>query len=125
MAESAELVRIAVDLTGLPFDAARRDRVARFATALAREIAGRTTTFNPPRFSIPTEPDEDGEQSLENVSPEADQPEFSWDDGVAASDVLHTRGARCRPLTTAPLDSPMQPSLHHSNDAPEILIRFD
>lgn len=34
------VARVAVDLTGLDLDAGRRDRIARLATALAREIAG-------------------------------------------------------------------------------------
>ncbi|CAN7377464.1 hypothetical protein [Variovorax sp. LjRoot178] len=34
------VARVAVDLTGLELDASRRERIARLATALAREIAG-------------------------------------------------------------------------------------
>lgn len=39
-ANPSEVARVAVDLTGLDFDAGRRDRIARLATAPAREIAG-------------------------------------------------------------------------------------
>ncbi|CAN7770069.1 hypothetical protein LJR290_007477 [Variovorax sp. LjRoot290] len=39
-ADSSAVTRVAVDLTGLNLDAESRDRIARLATALAREIAG-------------------------------------------------------------------------------------
>jgi len=69
-ADSEEVARVAVDLTGLDFDAGRRDRIARLATALAREIAGDELRLSTRHSAAAhAEAREDGEQSLEHLAP--------------------------------------------------------
>ncbi|OUM04484.1 hypothetical protein [Variovorax sp. JS1663] len=61
--EPAEVARVALDLTGLDFVAARRDRIARLAVALAREIAGEELRLSArPGAPAPNWADEESEQ---------------------------------------------------------------
>lgn len=72
-AEPSEMARVAVDLSGLDLDAGRRDRIARLATALAREIAGDELRLSTrPGALAPTEGtegDEEAEQASESLAP--------------------------------------------------------
>ena len=69
----SEVARVAVDLAGLDLDAGRRDRIARLATALAREIAGDELLLSTgPGAQAPTEGsegDEEAEQASESLAP--------------------------------------------------------
>lgn len=69
-AACAAVARVTVDLTGLEFDAARRDRIARLATTLAREIAGNDLRLSTmPGSPTPGVTDEDLEQRFESPAP--------------------------------------------------------
>ncbi len=69
-AEPSEVPRVALDLAGLDLDAGRRDRIARLATALAREIAGDELRLSTRLGAMArTEAVQDTEPATESLAP--------------------------------------------------------